>query len=176
MTAPRPSEPPLSLDWLIERYRAPLNSFFRRRVGSTAEAEDLTQEVFLRVVSHNRATSVEMAEGFIFTIAGNLLRDRARRARTRRAEATFSLDDEAADSHKSPDLTEGISPERVLIAKEALSQVLSALNGLPPRTREMLVLYRLEGLRKHEIAALYGVTVSAVEKQIVKALAQLARR
>lgn len=160
---------------LDARYRAALMSYFLRRVRDRAEAEDLTQEVFLRIV-RRPAEELENAEVFLFTIAGNLLRDRARRAQTRRACDHRSLDDPADDLTRSPSLVEARAPERVLMSQEALGEVLRALDELGERTRDIFILYKLEKMKHREIGALYGLSASAVEKYVRKATAHLAKR
>ncbi|HEX6866427.1 MAG TPA: sigma-70 family RNA polymerase sigma factor [Caulobacteraceae bacterium] len=159
---------------LDARYRTPLMNYFLRRVRDRAEAEDLTQEVFLRIVRRGDPEPLENAEVFLFSIAGNLLRDRARRAQTRHRADHRSLD-EAADLPAQPALIEDRGPERVLMSQESLAEVLSALDELGERTRDIFILYRLEKMKHREIGALYGLSASAVEKYVRKATAHLAR-
>ena len=71
---------------------------------------------------------------------------------------------------------EELSPERVLEGRQSLASVLRALDELDERTRDAFILHRLEGMRHAEIADLYGVSVSSIEKYIIKALAHLAAR
>lgn len=150
---------------LSGRYRKPLISYFLRRIGDKSEAEDLTQEVFVRVIRKTDLSNLENPDGFIFQTAANLLKDRARRARTR---DIYRYEVEEMQSR-----VEEFTPERVMQGKQELSSVLNALGGLTEKTRDMFVLHKLEGLKHREIADLYGVTVSAVEKHCVKALAHL---
>ncbi|MEJ0038327.1 MAG: sigma factor [Gammaproteobacteria bacterium] len=71
---------------LDKRFRLPLLAYFGRRVGSSAEAEDLTQDVFERVLKSLEVRPVQNPEALVFQIAVNLLRDRARRVRRRGIE------------------------------------------------------------------------------------------
>lgn len=152
---------------LSQTYRQPLTRYFQRRVGSREEAEDLTQEVFLRLLRRSGADQIEKPEAFLFRTAVNLIRDRARRGKT----ASSHLAELASQSE-----IEVLSPERVLDSRQSLQSVLRALKELDDRTRDVFVLHRLEGLKYAEIAELYGVSVSSIEKYIIKALAHLARR
>ncbi|ESQ74270.1 hypothetical protein ABAC402_14990 [Asticcacaulis sp. AC402] len=68
------------------------------------------------------------------------------------------------------------SSERVLIVREDLSNLLLALEDMPPRRREILLLNRLDGLSYSQLAVRYGVTVSAIEKQMMKAIAHIHTR
>jgi RNA polymerase sigma factor (sigma-70 family) len=160
---------------LDARYRTPLMNYFLRRVRDRAEAEDLTQEVFLRIVRRPGDEPLENAEVFLFSIAANLLRDRARRAATRHASDHRSLDAPGEDLTQSPSLIEARAPERVLMSQESLAEVLRALDELGERTRDIFILYKLEKMKHREIGALYGLSASAVEKYVRKATAHLAR-
>lgn len=165
---------------LAARYRRPLMSYFQRRARNRQDAEDLTQEVFLRILRRDETVPLENAEVYLFRIAGNLLRDRARRAATHKASEHGSLDTAAVEFANSgllaPGLVEDRGPERVLISQESLTEVLRALDELGDRTRDIFMLYRLEKMKHRDIAAIYGMTVSAVEKHIAKAGVHLARR
>lgn len=151
---------------LNRRYRPALMSFFLRRIRDHAEAEDLTQEVFVRL------TALEIGpdnpDGYIFQAAANLLRDRGRRARVR---AGYRQAVEFEEGQRS----EQITPARVLDGKESLERVLKALKSLPERTRAIFILYRLENMKQREIGEMFGISASAVEKHVVKAVAALAR-
>lgn len=156
------------LSGMSVRYRLPLIAYFQRRVRSREEAEDLTQEVFLRLSRRLEVEQVDNPEAFLFRTAVNLLRDRSRRGKT-----LASHIDEL--THRGAAVEE-LSPERVVEGRQSLASVLRALDELDERTRDAFILHRLEGMKHAEIAALYGVSVSSVEKYIIKALAHLAKR
>ncbi|MDB5367476.1 MAG: polymerase subunit sigma-24 [Rhodospirillales bacterium] len=177
-TAEQPSDRDLRLR-LDSQYRGSLMAYFTRRVRDRTEAEDLTQEVFLRVVRQNDSADPDRAGAYIFRIAANLLRDRYRRAETRQVAAHSSLDlngDQSFAPGVPSNLIEDRAPERVLLARESLAEVMRVLDELGERTRDVFILYRLENMRQREIAALFGVSVSAIEKHIIKATAHLTRR
>ena len=157
---------------LDRRFRLPLISYFRRRVSSGSEAEDLTQDVFERVLKVTNHASIANAEALIFRIAVNLLRDRARKEVTRGGEQSLTAENIVAIADA---LTEDLSPERVVLGESALESVLAALEELGERTRAIFYLYRLENLKIKEIAGIYGISASAVEKHVSKALLHLAR-
>jgi RNA polymerase sigma-70 factor (ECF subfamily) len=162
---------------LDARYRGPLMSFFLRRVNGRAEAEDLTQEVFFRIVRHSGGDQRGPAEAYIFKVATNLLRDRARRHDSHRQDEHLSLSSTAGETPGvERELVDDIGPERVFLGREALHDALRALQELGERTRDIFILFRLESMRQQEIAALFGISVSAVEKHVVKALVHLGKR
>jgi RNA polymerase sigma factor (sigma-70 family) len=158
---------------LDRRFRLPLISYFRRRVSSASEAEDLTQDVFERVLKALSHAPIVNAEALVFRIAVNLLRDRARREITRGGEQSLTSENIVALADA---LTVDLSPERVVLGERTLADVLAALQELGERTQAIFYLYRLENLKIREIAAIYGISASAVEKQVSKALLHLTRR
>lgn len=161
---------------LDARFRGPLMSFFLRRVRDRAEAEDLTQEVFARLLAALGRGRIDDPEAFVFRVAANLLADRSRRL-TSRGGAPLSLDaDEAAVVALAREFVEDRDPERVMLGRDSLEQVLDALAELDERTRDIYILFRLEHIRQREIAALYGIGVSTVEKEVMRATLHLARR
>jgi RNA polymerase sigma-70 factor (ECF subfamily) len=153
---------------LAARYREPLVRYFLRRGLSMEHAEDCAQETFARICKTDGAR-IEKPEAYLFAIAASVFTDRGRKATVRRENAHTSLE------NFNP-ATEEPSPARVFEGKEAVMRLAAILDELAPRTREMFLLNRLDGLSYTQLAARYGVTVSAVEKQMMKAIAHLNRR
>ena len=152
---------------LDRRLRRALVSFFARRVGSLAEAEDLTQEVFLRI-ARSEAGDGPLADAYIFRIAANLLRDRARRERVRAnyREARALEDFLGIDP---------LDPHRIAEDQEDLALVARTIAELPEKTRRIFALHRLEHVDKKVIAEAFGLSVRMVEIHIQRALATLAQ-
>ena len=173
-----PKAGPVSADILRarldERFRGPLMSFFLRRVRDPAEAEDLTQDVFIRLLGAAERQPVEDVEALVFVTAGNLLKDRGRKA-ARRNEASGAINP-ALVSELTREFVEDRDPERVLLARESYAEVLAALDELGQRTRDIYVLFRLEAMKQKDIAELFGIARSTVEKEVMKATLHLALR
>jgi RNA polymerase sigma-70 factor (ECF subfamily) len=148
--------------------RRSLSAYFRRRIREPGEVEDLVQEVFARIVARDNTKPVENLTGYIFQIASSVLMDRARRRRSRRADAHL---------HFEPDLHGGadFDPERILSGREDLTRVMAALLSLPELTRTIFVLHRLEGRKQREIALQLGISIKSVEKHMVRAGRHLIR-
>ncbi len=163
------------LSQIDARYRRALISFFLRRVRDTAEAEDLTQQALLRLMSAVRRGEVENVESFLFTIAGNLVRDHHRRSVRRSVDATLSVDAQLIDA-LAQEMVEERSPERVLIGRQSVGEVVQALDELDERTRDIFILFRLENMKQRDIAALYGISQSTVEKHVARAALHLATK
>lgn len=156
---------PLNIAELAGRYRAALNAYFTRRVRNREEAEDLTQEVFLRVTRSEQPQGIQAVGAFLFRIARNLVFDRARADKAR--------SDRYAQVENLQFSADQLSPERVIEAREALQSVAATLGQLNERTREIFLLHRLENMSYDEIAEVYGISRSAVAKHMMKALVSL---
>ncbi len=149
------------------RYKTALKGYFLRRVQNHAEADDLTQELLVRVTRQVDREEIENPDAFVFKVAANLLRSRGREWQ-RHAKFGDQLDHLVKS-------VEVLSPERVLVDKQSLERLLKHLDSLNPRAREVFFLHRLEGMKYAEIALIHGMSVSTVEKDISKAIAHLAR-
>jgi RNA polymerase sigma factor (sigma-70 family) len=170
---PRKAEAQHWLD-LDSRFRGALFSYFLRRVGDRSDAEDLTQEVFARLSRQNHQP--EAMQAYLFVTAANLLKDRARARATRFASAHQDLDAASPNLDSPRNLIEDRDPERVLVAKDTLREFVAGLEALGERTRDIFVLARIEHMHQRDIAKLFGISVSAVEKHIMKALSHLGAR
>ncbi|MDZ3833386.1 MAG: sigma-70 family RNA polymerase sigma factor [Sphingopyxis sp.] len=156
------------LERMTRKFRPALVAFFSRRVASHAEAEDLTQEVFVRL-AQSQIGALDSTDAFVFRIATNLLRDRARRDRVRTAY------------RQSVEQEDGIhidilDPHRVAAARETIGILWAAIQALPEPTQQIFILYRVENIQKQTIADNFGYNVRTVEKHISRALMFLARR
>jgi RNA polymerase sigma-70 factor (ECF subfamily) len=147
-------------------FRKPLTTYFARRVRDRSEVEDLVQEVFARIVARSSSEPVAHVGGYVFQTASSVLSDRSRRRAVRQADAHIAFD---ADQHDQVD-TDAI---RAFEARQDLRQVTSALLQLPERTRTIFILHRLEGRRYREIGEQLGISISAVEKHMARAVLHL---
>jgi RNA polymerase sigma-70 factor (ECF subfamily) len=174
ITAHRREPDPLASQ-LGARFAAPLLKFFLRRLKDRALAEDLTQEVLLRIIRSPDAALINNPDGYVFRSAANLLRDRRRQILRNPTLRAQPLEDALSGDPGTP-LVEDRSPERVLIGETTLKEVLGALDELGELTRSIFVLFRLENMQHKEIAALYGIGQSTVEKHVMKAMRHLSTR
>lgn len=160
---------------LHARFHGPLMSFFLRRIRDRSEAQDLTQEVLLRVIRASGSAAIEHPESYVFKTAVNLLRDSKRHA-LHAGRLNFVPIDDALASELESELVEDLSPERVLLSEESLAEALRTLGELGERTRNIFVMFRLENMKQKDIAAFYGIAQSTVEKHVMKAVLHLAAR
>ncbi|WP_210399165.1 RNA polymerase sigma factor [Steroidobacter denitrificans] len=130
-----------------------------RRPG---QAEDLLHSAFLRLEEYRSRHTVENPAAFLVRVAVNMAIDERRHERIR-AETPESIHDLVDLSDDQP------LQDEVLAARERLERVKDGLAELSPRTREIFLMHRIEGLKYREIAAQLGITVSAVEKHVARA-------
>ena len=150
---------------LFERYAPALLRFTDRMLSDRSAAEEVTQEVFVKVIS--RAHQYDGRAGvasWLFAIAANACRDRRRRERR---AAVVPL--EAVPEPRSRG--EGI--EASLVSEERRRAVRKALGELSEEQREALVLARYHGMPYAEIAVTLGISVGAVKTRIVRAVETL---
>jgi RNA polymerase sigma-70 factor (ECF subfamily) len=162
-----------AFDLLVERWKDRLLRlalrFFRRR----EDAEDIVQEVFLRV--HRAAATYRSDapfEHWLLRIATNLCRDRLRERRRRPEVALADLSDDAAGW-----LDAALRGESLQAARADAARALAAelLDSLPPKDRIVLVLLDLEGMSAADVAAATGSTRAAVKVRAMRARRALRR-
>lgn len=156
------------LDGWVRRHGPALRSYFARRV-SESEADDLVQEVFLRLHAMRRETPIENIDRFIFTVARNILISRHRYHRARLAGAHEPLS-EASDP------VDTLSPERIVIGADEYERTIQAILALPPRARAAFQFHRFEKMTYQQIAERMGISRDSVKELIQRALVRLAER
>lgn len=146
--------------------RPALSRYFVRSVGAQADAEDLVQEVYLRIVRRRTFDTYVGFASYAFLTADSVLKDRNRRRVVRMATRHVSYD---------PDIHRGDQPslERELVARDQLRATSAALAQLPDRTRSVFALRRLDGLSYLEIGSRLGISVSSAEKHMLRATRHL---
>ncbi len=152
---------------LHARFRRPLQRFFAGYRLNADDVEDLTQEVFMRLASGCCPEELRRPDAFVFTLARNLVRDRARRLHTKAASQSVALEDVDLKSDTP-------TPDEALEHDERLDQVIAALESLKPATRRAFLLNRVHGYSYAEVARATGVSVSMIEKHVMAALAAMA--
>ena len=143
---------------LFERHSRRLFGFLRGLVGNASTAEDLVQESFLRVLRHRKSfKSGKVFLPWLLQIARNA------------AWTHLQKQSRVRLSNEVPQLVDPRSPEADQLEKQRAQQLAAALQRLPTRDREVLLLSYFEGLRHREIAALVGSTTGAVKVQVHRA-------
>ena len=149
------------------RSEAPgLVRFVRSRIGKEEEVYDLVQEAFVCLAAARPQVLLERPEAYLQRIARNLVFDRYRRNDPLRSP-THVVVEEALSVASPPD------QEWALEADDARSRYVAVLDTLSPRTREIFLLNRVDGLSYADIAARMNLTVKSIEYHMSRALAQL---
>jgi RNA polymerase sigma factor (sigma-70 family) len=153
------------VEW-FEAWRRPLCMWLRRRSSvPPADIDDLAQEVFLRLLRYSDDTAVENPQGYLFRIATNVANEWRERARIRHPHDNAWLEDLQIDVSKQPEnATKTDDRDRLVHA---------AVQLLPPRQREILLLHVNEGLTYKQIAQARGLTYRIVLRDLTKAYSSL---
>jgi RNA polymerase sigma-70 factor (ECF subfamily) len=157
--------PPIDPETLWEQFGPPLRGFLARRVPAGVDADDLVQDVFLRVIrSVSSLRSTDRPEAWLFQIARNALRD-ALRARLRRDGRTDPLDD---------DLPAAIDALAERAAEEELAPCLTAMiDRLAEPYRTAITLTSLQGVTQADAARLAGISISGMKSRVQRGRDQL---
>jgi RNA polymerase sigma factor (sigma-70 family) len=160
---------------LVGVHRAELRAFLRARCGDDGEADDLLQELWLKVASLP-AGPIANGRAYLFRVANNLVLDRLRaRQRTMRRDRAWLDRDAGAELAvpERPDPTP--TADEAMLREEEKAMVRQALAGLPPGARRALELHRLDGWPQGEVARIMGISRSGVEKHLAVAMRHLRR-
>ena len=169
MAAPfaEPGWTPPTWDEVVREHSARVYRLAYRLTGNTADAEDLTQETFLRVFRSLHEYSPGTFEGWLHRITTNLFLDQARR------RVRMRVDPLGESAEALPANAEQGSPERRFEHGNLDLDVQAALDALPPAFRAAVVLRDIEGLSYEEIATTLGISMGTVRSRIHRARAQL---
>lgn len=147
----------------FRRHLARLKQFLRHRGRTEDDADDLIQEAFLRLEIYSRTNKVLEPEAFLVRTVGNLSVDKHRHDTVLQVLET-PVEELEGVFDTAP------RPDEVCAARERLDKLMSGLERLSPKTREVLIARRYDGLSCPDIAKREGITVSAVEKRLARAM------
>lgn len=155
------------------RKRADLVRFFALRTGSRAAAEDLVQEIYLKIQAGEAPPDLRNPEAYLYRIGSNLFLDQLKQRRRQNAReaswvrATISGDEAEPRAEEAP-------ADEAVASRQRLARLVKAVEGLPPQIAKAFRLHKFEGLSHKEVAERLGVSRSAVEKYLMTALRTLA--
>ena len=161
---------------IVARYKGKIYNYLYRMTGNADDAEDLAQEVFVRMYTNIGSFRAEASlSTWLFRIAGNLCVDAFRRSKKERS-VVYSLDapiagsddgDGIAATRDVPDWSS--EPDTLFRRKELGAHIEDALRKLPPKLRSAVVLHDVEGLAYEEIALAESVPLGTVKSRIFNA-------
>lgn len=161
-----PAWTPPTWEEVVTQHSARVFRLAYRLTGNRHDAEDLTQEVFVRVFRSLSSYTPGTFEGWLHRITTNLFLDQVRRKQRIRFDA---LPDDAGDRMAGND----VGPERMWEFNNLDHDVQAALDTLPPEFRAAVVLCDIEGLSYEEIAATLNIKLGTVRSRIHRGRAQL---
>lgn len=149
---------------------------FAARTGSQDRAEDIVQDIYVRLQALSEASAAEIQNpvAFLYRIGGNLVLDAVRQGK-RTAARDKAWTEASGAVMDGVSIADQPSPEDATWARLKLDQVTRALEGVAPNARHAFRLHRIEGLTHAQVAERLGVSTSSVEKYLSSVLARLVR-
>ncbi|HTO39762.1 MAG TPA: RNA polymerase sigma factor [Rhizomicrobium sp.] len=144
-----------------------LMQYIQRNWRNQSDVADIRQEVYVRVYEAALHELPEQAKPFVLTTARNLLINRVRREQVVPIEAVADLESLGAAAEEPP-------PDRVVMAREELRRLQLALDSLPQRSREAVVMKQVDGLSRRDIALRMGVGEETVKRHLTNGMRALA--
>ncbi len=149
--------------------------FLAARTRDMATAEDLVQDLYLKISSLGPDTDIRAPSALLYRMAANLLVDHVRSAqRGARRDAAWRREALGGDDEREP--SGGAAADEVVIAKERVRRLAAAVEELPPQMQRAFRLHKLEGRSQAETAQAMGVSVKMIEQHIQAAIRNLAQR
>jgi RNA polymerase sigma-70 factor, ECF subfamily len=164
-----------AFDFLVQKYRRPLVSFMYRMARNSAVAEDLAQEVFLRIY-RSRQTYEASAKftTWLYRIATNLAVNHARDTRKERPEVTISLDEPDEETGTTMDVRDStMSVEEKLVRRERLAAIRSKVEALPERQRLAVIMHKYQQMDYKQISEVLKLSESATKSLLFRAYESL---
>lgn len=135
-----------------------------RRVGAQ-DVEDVHQDAFARIIERSQSESIGQLDNLLRHVVRCFAIDRFRRKASRRTVTSDKAGENAVDA--------AADPERHLMSTQRLRRVLSAIDAMPPKRREVFLLHRIEEKTYAQIARQLSVSIKTVEKHMALAMRQL---
>jgi RNA polymerase sigma-70 factor, ECF subfamily len=157
--------------YLVQKYRRAMVGYMYRMCHNAGAAEELTQEVFLRV--YRSRTSYEPSAKFttwLYRIATNLAVNYARDTRHERAGNTMRLDEPDPETGTTPDLADdSLTAEEQILKRERLAAIRSKVNALPERQRVAVIMHKYQQMDYRQIASVLKLSESATKSLLFRA-------
>jgi RNA polymerase sigma-70 factor (ECF subfamily) len=158
-------------DFLIQKYRKPIINFMYRMVHNQAVAEELAQEVFLRVYRSRETYRAEARfSTWLYRIATNLGVNYARDTRHERTASTIYLDEQDSDTGTTPDVADSTpGAEAAMLRRERLNAIRDHVLALPERQRTAVLMHKYEGMDYKQIGDVLKLSESATKSLLFRA-------
>lgn len=160
-----------AFEYLVQKYRRPMVSFLYRLAHNSAAAEDLAQEVFLRVYrSREKYEATAKFSTWLYRIATNLAVNHARDTRHERPENTVSLDEPDSETGMTPDVADAEpTVEENIVRRERLAAIRQRVQALPERQRMAVIMHKYQQMDYRQIADVLKLSESATKSLLFRA-------
>ena len=160
-----------AFDHLLQRYRKPIVHFMFRMTHNQAVAEELAQEVFLRVYRSRETYRAEARfSTWLYRIATNLGVNHARDTRHERSASTVYLDEADSDTGTTPDVADSTpSAEAGMLRRERMEAIREHVMSLPERQRMGVLMHKYEGMDYKQIGEVLKLSESATKSLLFRA-------
>jgi RNA polymerase sigma-70 factor (ECF subfamily) len=160
-----------SFNYLVQKYHRAMIHFLFRMVRNQAVAEELAQEVFLRVYRSRESYRAEAKfTTWLYRIATNLAVNHARDTRHERSSQALYLDQPDEESGTTPDLADDEpSAEQQLLQKERMAAIKTHVMALPERQRIAVLMHKYQGMDYREIGDVLKLSESATKSLLFRA-------
>jgi len=160
-----------AFEYLVQKYRRPMVSFMYRMTRNATVAEDLAQEVFLRVYrSRDNYEPSAKFTTWLYRIASNLAVNYARDTRHERAENAVSIDEPDEDTGLTVDVPDNSpSAEEAILRRERMAAIRERVQGLPERQRTAVIMHKYQQMDYRQIAEVLKLSESATKSLLFRA-------
>ncbi len=160
-----------AFDVLLQKYRKPIVHFMFRMVHNQAVAEELAQEVFLRVYRSRETYRAEARfSTWLYRIATNLGVNHARDTRHERSASTVYLDETDAETGTTPDVADSTpSAEAKMLRRERMNAIRQHVMSLPERQQTAVLMHKYEGMDYKQIGEVLKLSESATKSLLFRA-------
>lgn len=153
---------PKTFESVFRTHAKDLRRFVYYKTKDIAVAEDIVQDVFVKIWEECRNIRFETVKGLLYTIANNMFLNKAKHLKVVRK---YQQEKEVEPNHESP--------EYELLQQEYQERLKKAVAGLPDIQREVFLMSRIDGKKYKEIAVILNISTKAVEKRMHNALLSL---
>lgn len=140
-----------------------LKAYLRGQFPSVRDVDDVVQESYLRIWKARAAQPIQSVKAFLYKVARHIALDSLRRSKICPIEAV-------PDLATVPVLEKGKGVAEAACTREEIALLAEALDALPPRTREIIMLRKFQNLPQKEVGRLLGITEETVQEQVYRGL------
>jgi len=158
-------------EYLVTKFRRPMMAFMYRMAHNSAVAEELVQEVFLRVYRSRQTYNAEAKfSTWLYRIATNLAVNHARDTKYERPELTVNLDEPDEETGSTIDLADNtITVEQAILRRERLAAIRQHAQNLPERQRMAVLMHKYQGMDYRQIGEVLKLSESATKSLLFRA-------